>query len=100
MELHTTKSISFGYGNKVDIARCTEAPSPDKYVMKSDFDANRNTVRKGFTFGVGREKSSFGDPLLMAKRKLPGVGAYTLDTSQFTKTNGGYIGAKLGSCMS
>lgn len=100
VELHSTKAISFGYGKKSDIARESDAPSPDRYNLKSDFEINRNANRKGFSFGVGREKTSFGDPMWMAKVKLPGVGAYTLDPAQFTKTNGGYIGGKLGSCFS
>lgn len=99
VDLHSTKSISFGYGNKVDLARGTDAPSPDKYLLRGDFEINSGSLRKGFTFGIGREKTAFGDPLLITKRRLPGVGAYTLDAKVFNKTNGGYIGTKLGSCI-
>lgn len=95
VELPSTKTISFGYGKKTTLINQTDSPSPDRYVLRREFDS----VRKGISFGLGREDNRFGDPLGDVRRKLPGVGSYRIGKDILGETQGGYIGKRFGSCF-
>lgn len=80
------------------MARHSEAPPPGSYSFIGEFEGKGRATR-GFTFGLGREKTRFGDPLEMTRKIQPGVGAYSINDKLLPKPHGGYIGQKLGSCL-
>jgi len=72
------RATSFGYGSKTDIAKkAFNVPSPDKYLIPSEFKQDNTKNMKGSSFGLGREimgSNNFMD--LRQTQKLPGPGNY------------------------
>lgn len=54
-DIKNNRSTSFGYGNKVDMARTNfNTPSPLNYTINGEFDSMKNK-KGGITFGAGRD---------------------------------------------